>query len=246
MTRPGISSPATPFRPGVGSNVRIVPRTAKRWNWITASSMRTSSWLPVTSAGLYLIEMPSAVTVTTSGTTISSDCTERLQRPGSSTRTLPDSSPNTSTPRSNVPRMPSRSTVTPLRCCGVGGAPGAGGVLWAFWPKARLARSTPMAMVRISRPSLNPTSARPTVGPCSSSGPRVIGPPVARSPAAAGSIVNVSVRATLRPPSTVAKLPARNVTVTTPVVNRAGRTGGAPGVVGVVLVVGGRGTARRK
>ena len=72
-----------------------------------------------------------------------------------------------------MPRTPSRSTRhTTARL----GCRRAGGVLGAP-PKARLARSTPMAIVSTTMPSSKPKSAMPMLGPCSESGPSEIGPP---------------------------------------------------------------------
>ena len=51
-----------------------------------------------------------------------------------------------------------------------------GGRRGALPPKARLARSTPTAMVSTTMPSAKPKSARPMLGPWRVSGPRAIGP----------------------------------------------------------------------
>ena len=73
----------------------------------------------------------------------------------------------------------------------LGGArPGASS--WsALPPKARLARSTPTAMVSTTMPSAKPKSASPMLGPCRVSGPRAIGPPVVAEPGAEASMVKV-------------------------------------------------------
>ena len=162
--------------------------------------------------------MPAASIFTTLGTSTSSAPTLKLNLPGTSMRTLPLRRPKTSTPISSVPRTPSRSAVTPLPDCDIDGVvimPGIG----AEPPKARLARSTPMAMVRTSRPSLNPTSAMPTFGPWSMSGPIDRPLRAGAAPAADGSSVNRSIRAMLDVPSIVVQELTRKFTWTSPAVN---------------------------
>src|SRR4051794_35337717 len=99
--------------------------------------------------------------------------------------------------------------------------PGAG----VLPPKARLARLAPMAIVRMSLPSLKPTSAMPIVGSWREIGPSWIGPPAGLPPGAAASIVKVEERPARLTVGVgvfvVRKVAARNVIVTAPGTNRS-------------------------
>jgi hypothetical protein len=172
------------------SNGRIVPRMLNCGISSVALLILTSSW-SAAPAGSYLTSMPSAVSLATFGISASSELMRSPNLPGALTRKLPLSSPSASTCRSNVPRTPIRSTVTPLEPCWVVGVVvpplfGAAALL-----KPRLARSTPIAIVRTSMPSLKPTSAMPIRGPSSVSGPIESGAVVGAAPGAVGDSVNV-------------------------------------------------------
>ena len=156
---------------------------------IEALLIRTISW-SLSPAGSYWILMPSAETFTTSGTSISSAATLKPNLPGSSTRKLPLNSPNASTARSNVPSTPIRSAVIPLSPC----ADEVELSLLPLPPKLRVARSTPIPIVRTSNPSLKPISSIPILGPCNCSGPRLIGLSLLAAPGANGSSVKLCLR----------------------------------------------------
>ena len=156
------------------------------------------------------MRMPSAVTCNRSGISTSSEATLRLHLPGTSTRKLPEKRPNTSTPMSKVPTTPMRSAVIPL-------------LPW-LPPKAKLARSTPTAIDNMTRPSLKPKSARPMLGPCKVSGPRLIAPDCEVCPAGFASTVIVSVRATERAPPSVWNEPARKRTSSSPALKSFSRS----------------------
>jgi len=108
------------------------------------------------------------------------------------------SAAKTSTAMSKVPSRPVSLAVMPLPPC----AP----------PKARLATSTPMATVSTSLPSLNWVLARPTDGPCSDSGPRLMVLEAAPAVATAVMVKTSSLRAEATTPS---PLPARQLPATT-------------------------------
>ncbi|WP_459924298.1 hypothetical protein [Desulfatiferula olefinivorans] len=109
----------------------------------------------------------------------------------------------------------------PLDCCWVLVVGGVVPVAAVDPPKAREARSTPMPMVSIKNPSLNPMSSMPTDGPWRNRGPsfRLL---VEVAPAVTAALrVKVWVMALLAVPFTVRKLFARMVTVTSPSLNRS-------------------------
>ena len=213
---PGSSGPSVTLRPVLGSNGLISPWTPNFGKRIFALLMRTSSWLRAAGPvrlGSYWITMPSAVTFTTFGTTTSRPATRSENLPGTLTRKLPLSRPKTSTWTSKVPRMPTSSAVTPLSACFCEVAS-----LLSFPPKDSVARSTPMAIVSTSMPSLKSKSAMPIDGPNTFSGPRLNGLEEVPAPGAEAS----SVKLCFRPcpfwtPAAVAKEPATNSRVSCPV-----------------------------
>jgi hypothetical protein len=167
--------------------------------------------------------MPAAVIFSAPGMSTSRPPTWMLNLPGTlnASRMLPPLSAASafwmSTTTSKVPSRPVSFAVMPL-------------LDWPEAPpeppKARLAESTPMAMVSVSFMSLNCVLASVTDGPSSDSGPMLIAFEAVPAVCCVAETVNTSsVRtpasalALLTSPTTTPQLPATNCTLTSPATN---------------------------